>query len=76
MLPVVEGEEVGETAVSLNAGVSEPTPTYETIDQFAEIEQLEAEMKTAAAALEFERAAQLRDQIVSLRTQQRVEVVV
>jgi excinuclease ABC subunit B len=65
MLPVVEGEE------EVSAGVSEPAPAYETVDQFAEIEQLEAEMKTAASALEFERAAQLRDKIVALR-QQRV----
>ncbi|MCA9923992.1 MAG: UvrB/UvrC motif-containing protein [Anaerolineales bacterium] len=40
---------------------------YETLDQLAEIEQLEAEMKTAAVALEFERAAQLRDRISVLR---------
>ncbi|MCA9929794.1 MAG: excinuclease ABC subunit UvrB [Anaerolineales bacterium] len=61
MLPVVEKEDEGETAVS------EPQPIYETLDQLAEIEQLEAEMKTAAVALEFERAAQLRDRISVLR---------
>ena len=68
MLPVVEGEE--ETAVS------EPTPIYEIVDQFAEIEQLEAEMKTAASALEFERAAQLRDKIAELRSQQTTSIAV
>ena len=61
MLPTVEKEDEGETAVS------EPQPIYETLDQLAEIEQLEAEMKTAAVALEFERAAQLRDRISVLR---------
>jgi len=67
MLPVVREE----TAVSAlrSAGVSEPPPSYDTIDRLAEIDQLEAEMKTAAAALEFERAAQLRDRIAALRMQ-------
>ncbi|MCP5095843.1 MAG: excinuclease ABC subunit UvrB [Chloroflexi bacterium] len=61
-----EREDVVETAVS------EPTPIYETVDLIAEIEQLESDMKTAAIALEFERAATLRDRINTLRTEHMV----
>jgi excinuclease ABC subunit B len=49
--------------------VHEPTPLYHSDDILAEIDELEAQMQTAARALEFEKAAQLRDQIAALREQ-------
>ena len=52
------------------AGTSEPRPTYQgKAAAAAEIARLEAAMKQSAAALQFERAAQLRDQIAHLRAQ-------
>ena len=49
--------------------VSEPSPIYQTNDLLVELDELELAMKTAAANLEFEKAARLRDQIVALRQQ-------
>jgi excinuclease ABC subunit B len=49
--------------------IHEPTPLYHSDDILAEIDELEAQMQTAARALEFEKAAQLRDQIAALREQ-------
>jgi excinuclease ABC subunit B len=50
--------------------VAEPTPGYgDAADLFDRIDDLEAQMKAAAAELEFEKAALLRDQIVALRQQ-------
>jgi excinuclease ABC subunit B len=61
------------TASTISTGsvaeVAEPEPAYETDDIFTRLAQLEAEMKTAALALEFERAAGLRDEIQALRGQ-------
>lgn len=47
--------------------VSEPSPTYETDDLLARLQTLEADMRTAAQKLEFEKAAALRDQMQELR---------
>jgi excinuclease ABC subunit B len=51
--------------------VAEQTPTYGsgTVDPAKLIEQLEKEMKEAAAALDFEAAARIRDQLFELRAQ-------
>ncbi|HEX6386240.1 MAG TPA: excinuclease ABC subunit UvrB, partial [Anaerolineae bacterium] len=55
--------------------VAEPVATYEdTADLFERIDELEAQMKTAAADLEFEKAALLRDQVMTLR--QQLEIMV
>ena len=61
MLPQQEREDERETAVS------EPTPIYSGDDLLAHLDELEAEMKTAAQNLEFEKAAKLRDEIVKLK---------
>jgi excinuclease ABC subunit B len=54
--------------------VAEPAPVYDGGgDFFSHIEALEGEMKAAAAALAFEKAAAIRDQILTLREQ--LEVV-
>ncbi|MCA9873750.1 MAG: UvrB/UvrC motif-containing protein, partial [Anaerolineales bacterium] len=53
----------GETAVS------EPAPLYNAVELLAQVEQLEADMKSAALLLQFERAAALRDQLIELRGQ-------
>jgi len=57
------------TSTDTANSVAESTSTYETDDIFSRLEQLEADMKTAAIALEFERAAGLRDEIQELRGQ-------
>ena len=45
--------------------------TYRTIDEIdREVKQLEKLMREAAKSLEFERAAQLRDRIKSLRSRE------
>jgi excinuclease ABC subunit B len=48
-------------------GVAEPAPAYDTADLPKLVERLEAEMKEAAAALDFEAAARLRDELFELR---------
>ena len=61
MLPQPEKEDELETAVA------EPAPIYSSDDLLAHLDELEAEMKTAAQNLEFEKAAKLRDEIVNLK---------
>lgn len=61
MLPQPEKEDEKETAVS------EPTPIYNGDDLLAHLDELEAEMKTAAQNLEFEKAAKLRDELIKLK---------
>ncbi len=52
------------------AEVSEDIPTYASREELeAELVRLEMEMRSAAVALEFERAAQLRDQLRRLQKQ-------
>ncbi|TDI12386.1 MAG: excinuclease ABC subunit UvrB [Acidobacteria bacterium] len=52
------------------AEVSEDAPTYASREELeAELVRLEVEMRSAAVALEFERAAQLRDQLQRLQKQ-------
>jgi excinuclease UvrABC helicase subunit UvrB len=53
----------------VDSAVSEPSPLYHSEDILAEIDELETAMQTAARHLEFEKAAQLRDQISALRAQ-------
>ena len=65
MVTQVKGEENGTAVPTLG----ESELTYETADLFTRINELEMEMQTAATNLEFERAASLRDQIVTLRKQ-------
>jgi len=58
---------VEEAEQSMESVVAETSEEYD----FLEVErQLEAEMQEAAEALEFERAAMLRDQIIKLRQEQ------
>ncbi|HUM72528.1 MAG TPA: UvrB/UvrC motif-containing protein, partial [Chloroflexota bacterium] len=57
------------TSASLSAGVAEFTPRYFTGDVLAELDELENAMRAAAQALEFEKAARLRDQILHMRQQ-------
>lgn len=61
MLP--SKERVAATAVA------EPTPHYQPGDILADIDELESAMRAAAQALEFEKAARLRDQLIHLRAQ-------
>ena len=51
------------------SGVHESAPLYHNDTILSDIEALEKEMQTAARALEFEKAAQVRDQIAALREQ-------
>ena len=60
--PLLKEREV-ETAVS------EPSPIYQADERFVELDEMELAMKTAAANLEFEKAARLRDHIIGLRRQ-------
>lgn len=57
----VEGDETEAPAVA------EPMPIYELGSLAERLEQLEDQMKTAAANLAFEQAAQLRDEMLRLR---------
>lgn len=63
------GSALWEKVAETETAVAEPTPTYETADLLARLDELETAMQAAAKALEFERAAQIRDQMVSLRAQ-------
>ena len=50
--------------------IAETTPVYQTADSLkTQVQQLETEMRAAAEVLEFERAAELRDQIEALKRQ-------
>jgi excinuclease ABC subunit B len=49
------------------AKVAEKGPTYDLSDPAKLITQLEAEMKEAAKALDFEQAARLRDQLFEVK---------
>jgi excinuclease ABC subunit B len=49
------------------AKVAEPTPGYDVVDVEAMIRLLEEQMRDAAKALDFETAAQLRDQVFELK---------
>jgi excinuclease ABC subunit B len=51
------------------ARVAEKKSRYSRVDAVELVEALEQEMKEAAAELDFERAARLRDQIFEVRTQ-------
>jgi excinuclease ABC subunit B len=62
-------EMLPHTSTSLSASVAEPTPFYATGDILAELDELESAMRAAAQALEFEKAARLRDQIMHMRQQ-------
>ena len=53
----------------VETAVAETTPIYDTDDILVQLDLLEDQMKTAAANLEFEKAARLRDQMISLRQQ-------
>jgi excinuclease ABC subunit B len=50
------------------AKVAEQSPSYEALDPVALVARLEAEMKDAAKALDFEQAARVRDQLFEVRT--------
>jgi excinuclease ABC subunit B len=55
----------GEKKVA--AKVAEATPSYDALDPVALVARLEAEMKEAAKALDFEQAARVRDQLFEVR---------
>jgi excinuclease ABC subunit B len=62
-------EALVERKPELAKAVHEPSPFFHSDDILAEIDELEMAMQTAARQLEFEKAAQLRDQIAALREQ-------
>jgi excinuclease ABC subunit B len=62
-------EALVERKQAVDSAVSEPSPLYHSEDILAEIDELETAMQTAARHLEFEKAAQLRDQISALQAQ-------
>ena len=67
----VEKEEVPSKArARRDKAVAEKAASYDTTDVPKLIERLEAEMKEAAAALDFETAARLRDDLFELRASQ------
>lgn len=68
-IDAVRWTKIGDEADAVATAVAEPALTYETADLLAHLGDLETAMQTAAQALEFERAAQIRDRIVSLRGQ-------
>lgn len=63
MLPSSEGNKNGKTAVS------EPLPQWEVANAYTQLKDLETEMLAAAKALEFEKAAALRDKIRDIQMQ-------
>jgi excinuclease ABC subunit B len=60
-------EEKGTTKGGKRSKVAERESSYDTSDPAALIARLEAEMKEAAKALDFEQAARLRDQLFEVR---------
>src|SRR5687767_8341863 len=56
-----------ETPRERGARVAEPAPGYDVVDVEAMIRLLEEQMRDAAKALDFETAAQLRDQLFELK---------
>jgi excinuclease ABC subunit B len=56
-----------ETPRERGTKVAEPTPGYDVVDVEAMIRLLEEQMREAAKALDFETAAQLRDQLFELK---------
>lgn len=64
---VIEATKVAEQGVEYFAG--DQVDKLSKKDKLAVIERLEAEMKEAARALQFERAAQLRDALLELKAQ-------
>jgi excinuclease ABC subunit B len=56
-----------ETPRERGAKVAEPTRGYDIVDVEAMIRLLEEQMRDAAKALDFETAAQLRDQVFELK---------
>jgi len=65
-----EKEEGAPKGRGRGRGVAEPAPSYDKSDLPKLIARLEAEMKEAAAALDFETAARLRDELFELRASQ------
>jgi excinuclease ABC subunit B len=60
---VADAREAGESA----RRVAEPTAKYDAASLAQRIAELEAEMRTAAKALDFETAARLRDEVFDLK---------
>jgi excinuclease ABC subunit B len=60
-------EKVVAEVSGTDSAVHEPAPFYHPDDILAEIDELEERMQTAARALEFEKAAQLRDRILKMK---------
>jgi excinuclease ABC subunit B len=59
---------VADARVDRDAGkVAEPAAVYAAADRAKLVEELEQEMKRAAAALDFEAAARLRDQLFDIK---------
>jgi len=65
-----EKEEGAPKGRGRGRGVAEPAPSYDKSDLPKLIARLEGEMKEAAAALDFETAARLRDELFELRASQ------
>jgi excinuclease ABC subunit B len=57
----------GEEKDSKKSKVAEPAKTYSIVDQEAMFKMIEEQMKEAAANMDFELAAQLRDQLFELK---------
>lgn len=61
-------DEIMESSVQEDLPAKDVAETVESLESFDRlVQRLEEEMKTAAAELEFERAAQIRDRIAALR---------
>jgi excinuclease ABC subunit B len=58
-----------EKEAEAKPALAEAKPIYHSDDLLAYLDELEAQMKTAAQNLEFEKAAKLRDEIVKLKQQ-------
>jgi excinuclease ABC subunit B len=57
----------GEEKEKTGKKVAEPSKTYSVVDQDAMLKMIEEQMKEAAANMDFELAAQLRDQLFELK---------
>jgi len=65
--PVTIRKAVAAARMDEDDRVAEPAPTYGLADPLDALDALEREMLAAAEALEFERAAELRDRIRALK---------
>ena len=66
--PIFDLENAGSTRPDDKIGIAETVESYNSLEEVdRRVSQLEKEMRSAAKQLDFERAAELRDQIKSLK---------